>query len=133
MYFPFDFTVLLSTLFFSTRHPAHIDQLCTRGIKIDITSPGPDAPWTENASGNVTWTSTAIGPPDITVLVANHDPSVLAAPLAIVAFQNLLAETFTWPKVELAPADGYQVQFADTLNNSKILAESGPFTVLPPN
>ncbi|TCD62668.1 hypothetical protein EIP91_006590 [Steccherinum ochraceum] len=102
------------------------------GNGIKITAPSQDNSWTQNAENIITWTTSTSAPPKVTILIANSDPAILRAPLAIASSVDVADGTFTYTKTSLRAADGYEVRFTNPRNNTQVYATSKKFTVNAP-
>ncbi|KAG6843837.1 hypothetical protein H0H87_012668, partial [Tephrocybe sp. NHM501043] len=89
----------------------------------DIVSPSQDVWWVAKSINTLTWdcnSADAKAHPTFTVLVANTDPKVLVAPLAIIGIQNNFdcSKTITQDQLSAPAGTGYTILFANTLNQS---------------
>ncbi|KAI0249751.1 hypothetical protein BJV78DRAFT_1276034 [Lactifluus subvellereus] len=93
---------------------------------------GPDLWWVAQSENTLVW-ACRDNPPaaSYTLLVNNTNPTILAAPEAIVAnIPNAdCSHSITLQQAVLTPATGYTVIFADILDQTKIYAVSKPFEV----
>ncbi|KAG6906221.1 hypothetical protein DXG01_015144 [Tephrocybe rancida] len=101
-----------------------------------ISSPSANVWWVAKSINTLTWNCkdpVALSHPAFTVLVANKDPKVQTAPIAIIGIQNNFDcyKTITQDQISAAPGTGYTVLFANTLNQTEIWATSEEFEIKP--
>jgi hypothetical protein len=106
------------------------------GVAADlkITSPGgPDLWWVGGSQNVLVWTCNDSSYTSFTVLLANKDPKILVAPIAIIAIVNNYdcSKAITKDQANQPPGTGYTVQLADIFNSTHIYAESQPFEIKP--
>jgi hypothetical protein len=99
--------------------------------QLTITSPGTNDWWVAQSLNTLAWTCSTSPYQNFTVLLANSNSAVLAAPLAIIAVQDNFdcSETITQQESAQPAGTGYIVQFASTLNSTDIYAQSQPFEI----
>lgn len=95
---------------------------------------GSELWWVGDASNNIVWTCQTSPFSNFTVLVANQDPKILASPIAVIAIENNYdcSKTIIPDQSNLTAATGYIVQFANTLNETDVYAQSQPFEIKAP-
>jgi hypothetical protein len=101
---------------------------------LTIISPGgSNLWWVANSQNNIVWTCQESPYGTFTVLVANSDPKILAAPIAIIAIENNYdcSKEITQDQANQAAGTGYTIQLANPLNNTDVYAESQPFEIKP--
>jgi hypothetical protein len=99
---------------------------------LSIVSPGGDGLWwVAKSQNNIVWTCQTSPVGNFTILVANSDPKVLVAPIAIVAIENNFdcSKTITQDQANQAPGTGYTIQLANPFNETDIYAQSQPFEI----
>jgi len=92
---------------------------------------GPNLWWVASAENNIVWTCQTSPYQNFTILVANQNTQILSAPIAIVAIENNYdcSKIITPLQANQPVGTGYMVQFANTLNQSDIYAQSQPFEI----
>jgi len=95
---------------------------------------GADLWWVGDAQNNIVWTCQTSPFSNFTVLIANQDPKVLASAIAVIAIENNYdcSKTIIPDQSNLTAATGYVVQFANTLNETDVYAQSQPFEIKAP-
>jgi len=103
------------------------------GLSI-IVPGGPELWWVGDAENNIVWTCQTSPFMNFTVLVANQNPKILAAAIAVIAIENNYdcSKTIIPDQSNLTAATGYIVQFANTLNETDVYAQSQPFEIKAP-
>jgi hypothetical protein len=99
---------------------------------LSIISPGGSGLWwVAQSQNNIVWTCQTSPYDNFTVLVANSDPKVLSAPIAIIAIENNYdcSKEITQDQSNQPVGTGYTIQFANPLNNTDVYAESQPFEI----
>ncbi|KAF9240447.1 hypothetical protein BU15DRAFT_87657 [Melanogaster broomeanus] len=83
------------------------------------------------SANTLTWTCTTSSYTSFTVLIANSNPSILVAPMAIISIQENYdcSKLLTQQQVVQPVGTGYTIQFANILNGTDIYAESQPFEI----
>lgn len=102
------------------------------GDGIQILSPGgPDVWWVAQSQNTLTWTCQTTTITNFTVLVANGNPQVLTAPIAIIAQENnfVCSQTIGPDQINQPPATNYTIQFANPFNSTDIYVSSLPFEI----
>jgi len=102
--------------------------------QLQIISPGgPDLWWVAKSINTLSWTCQTSPFQTYTILIANKDPKVLSAPMAIVGVQNNFdcSKSITQDQANQAPGTGYTIQLADPLNSTNIYASSKEFEIKP--
>ncbi|KAI0264650.1 hypothetical protein BC834DRAFT_970596 [Gloeopeniophorella convolvens] len=98
-----------------------------------ILSPGgPDLWWVAQSQNVIAWSCRDNPPATVYQLLLNNtDPTILPAPMAIVAnIQNAdCSHTITTQQAALTPSPSYTLIFADNLDQTKIYATSQVFEV----
>ncbi|KAG1867199.1 hypothetical protein DFJ58DRAFT_742926 [Suillus subalutaceus] len=99
--------------------------------QLTVTSPGTNDWWVASSANTLSWTCSTSPYQNFTILLTNSNPSVLSAPLAIIAVQQNYdcSETITQQQSAQPAGTGYIVQFASTLNITDIYAQSEPFEI----
>jgi hypothetical protein len=100
--------------------------------QLTVISPGgPDLWWVADSQNDLVWSCQSSPYLNFTVLVANPNPSILPAPIAIIAIEEnyICSQEITQDMSNQPPAVNYTVQFANPLNNTDIYAESQPFEI----
>ncbi|KAF9220811.1 hypothetical protein BS17DRAFT_636556, partial [Gyrodon lividus] len=99
--------------------------------QLNITNPNPNSWWVAGSANTLAWTCNTSPYTTFTVLLTNSNPSILNAPLAIIAIQQNYdcSETITQQQSSQPAATGYTVQFANPLNNTEVYAETEPFEI----
>ncbi|KAN0136850.1 hypothetical protein V8E53_005291 [Lactarius tabidus] len=95
-------------------------------------APGPNVWWVAESENSLVWTCNDNAPSAAyQLLVNNTNPTILAAAEAIVANvpNSDCSFSLTIQQAVLAPATGYTLIFADTLDQTKIYATSQQFEV----
>ncbi|EIM87644.1 uncharacterized protein STEHIDRAFT_168338 [Stereum hirsutum FP-91666 SS1] len=120
-------------MFASTLKATLIASLAGYASAFSITSPGGDSLWWVAQSQNtLIWTCNDNAPATtFQVLLANGDPTILTAPMAIIAsVQNAdCSHTITQQQAALTPATNYTILLANIVNSTDIYATSAPFEV----
>jgi len=100
---------------------------------LEVTTPSAANWWVAQSQNLLAWTcqNTTIG--NFTVLVSNTTPTILDAPLAIIAMQdNFDCSIIVGQSVGNLPAgSGYQVLLANPLNITDVYASSQQFEIKP--
>ncbi|KAF8870331.1 hypothetical protein BD779DRAFT_1415734, partial [Infundibulicybe gibba] len=102
--------------------------------QLQVTNPGgPDLWWVAKSINILSWTCDTSPFQTFTVLIANEDPKILPAPLAIIAVQNNsdCSRAVAPDQVNLTPATGYAIRLVDPLNSTSIFATSEKFEIKP--
>ncbi|KAG1726406.1 hypothetical protein EDB19DRAFT_2028408 [Suillus lakei] len=99
--------------------------------QLTITSPGTNDWWVASSLNTISWTCDTSPYLNFTILLANSNPAVLAAPLAFIAVQENFdcSESITQQQSAQPAGTGYTIQFASTLNSTDIYAQSEPFEI----
>lgn len=100
--------------------------------QLEVISPSGDNLWWVAQSDNtLMWSCKSSPYSNFTVLITNSNPSILSAPLAIIAQQENYdcSETIAKTQINESPATGYTIQLADPFNNTNIYAQSQPFEI----
>jgi hypothetical protein len=92
---------------------------------------GPNLWWVGKSSNTLAWSCHDSPYTNFTVLIANKDPKILSAPLAVIAQQNNYdcSHLITQDQVNQTPATGYIVQLANPFNSSDVYAASAEFEI----
>jgi len=101
---------------------------------LTIISPGgSNLWWVDNSANTLVWDCSDTTHDQFNVLIANSNPSVLAAPLPILAtLPNYVCSRLIAATVFNVPAaTGYTVQLTNIFNNTDIYATSEPFEIKP--
>jgi len=101
---------------------------------LKIISPGgPDLWWVAKSQNVISWTCNESPYGNFTILVANKNPAILVAPMAVVAIENNFdcSKTITQDQASQAPGTGYTIQLANILNQTDVYAESQEFEIKP--
>jgi len=102
--------------------------------QVKIYSPGAEVWWVAQSTNTLAWTCNdpaAAQNPTFTILLANSDPNILAAPLAILSPEENFncAQSIGAEQVNLPPGTNYTIQFANILNQTAVFATSEPFEI----
>ncbi|KAG1843092.1 hypothetical protein C8R48DRAFT_751001 [Suillus tomentosus] len=99
--------------------------------QLTITSPGANDWWVASSVNTLAWSCTTSPYLNFTILLANSNLSVLPAPLAIIAVQENFdcSKSITQQQSAQPAGTGYVIQFASTLNETDIYAQSQPFEI----
>jgi len=92
---------------------------------------GPSLWWIAKSQNNIVWTCQGSPYQNFTVLIANQNPQVLTAPIAIIAVEDNFdcSKTITPDQANQPVGTGYIVQLANTLNSTDVYAQSEPFEI----
>ncbi|KAH7924942.1 hypothetical protein BV22DRAFT_1034639 [Leucogyrophana mollusca] len=99
--------------------------------QLTITTPSANLWWVGQSLNTLAWTCSSSPYQNFTVLLANSNPAVLSAPIAIIAVQYNYdcSETITQQQASQAPGTGYTIQLANTLNSTDVYTTSEPFEI----
>ncbi|KAG1729515.1 uncharacterized protein EDB91DRAFT_1227968 [Suillus paluster] len=99
--------------------------------QLTIISPGASDWWVASSQNTLSWTCSTSPYMNFTILVANPNTAILASPLAIIAVQENYdcSKTITQQQSAQPAGTGYILQFANTLNETDIYAQSEPFEI----
>jgi hypothetical protein len=93
-----------------------------------ITNPSPSKWWVADSQNVLEWDCQKSGLNKFTVLIKKDG---MAAPLAVIAIQDnfVCSLLVTSNQVNVAPDTGYQLLFANIINNTDVYLTSDPFEV----
>jgi len=99
--------------------------------QLTITSPSANDWWVAQSLNTLSWTCDTSPYQNYTILLTNTNPSILPAPLAIIAVQYNFdcSKTITQQQSAQPAGTGYTVQFASTVNSTDVYASSEPFEI----
>jgi hypothetical protein len=102
---------------------------------LQITQPSSSIWWVAKSQNVLAWNcqSGTDSVTNFTVLISNVNPSILAAPLAIIAIQQNFdcSIIITQDEASQPAATGYTILFANPLNNTDVYATSEQFEIKP--
>jgi len=95
-----------------------------------VTNPSPDKWWVAKSDNVLEWDCKNSGLVQFTVLIHRDG---MAAPLAVIAIQDnfVCSLLVTSNQVDVEPATGYRLLFADIINNTNVFTTSDEFEVMP--
>jgi len=108
--------------------------LATLAQGFSVTSPNANTWWVAKSLNVLNWDCKATdAPATFTVLIANKDPKVLVAPLAIIGIENNFdcSKEISQDQSNQAAGTGYTILLADPLNNTHVYATSDEFEIKP--
>jgi len=108
--------------------------LATLAQGFSVTAPSANTWWVAKSLNVLKWDCKASdAPATFTILVANKDPKILVAPLAIVGIQQNYdcSKEITQDQSNQAAGTGYTILLADPLNNTHVYATSDEFEIKP--
>jgi len=102
--------------------------------QVEIFSPSASVWWVAQSINTLAWTCNdpaAAANPTFTVLLANSNPDILVAPLAIIGIQNNFdcSQTITADQVSAAAGTNYTILFSSVNNQTAVFATSEPFEI----
>jgi len=100
---------------------------------LQITNPSSNSWWVADSANTLAWTCDDKTHDTFTILIGNSDPTILSAPIAIIAIQNNFdcSKLLTPEQVTQKAAPGYRVIFANPLNSTEVYAQSDVFEIKP--
>jgi hypothetical protein len=108
--------------------------LATLAQGFSVTAPSANTWWVAKSLNVLTWDCKASdAPATFTVLIANKDPKVLVAPLAIIGIEQNFdcSKEITQDQSNQPAGTGYTILLADPLNNTHVYATSDEFEIKP--
>ncbi|KAF8655584.1 hypothetical protein AX16_003005 [Volvariella volvacea WC 439] len=101
--------------------------------QLQITSPNSNTWWVAQSVNVMAWNCQESPYTNFTVLIANPDPQILPAPLAIIGIQYNYdcSKEITQQQSAQPAASGYTLIFADPFNSTNVFATSEPFEIRP--
>jgi len=106
--------------------------LATLSQGFSVTAPSASTWWVAKSLNVLTWDCKASdAPQQFTVLIANKDPTILVAPLAIIGIQQDFdcSKEITQDQANQAAGTGYTILLADPLNNTHVYTTSQEFEI----
>ncbi|KAG0702184.1 hypothetical protein DFH29DRAFT_805287 [Suillus ampliporus] len=99
--------------------------------QLTITSPGTNDWWVASSVNTLAWSCSSSPYQNFTIIIANTNTSILAAPLPIIAveYNYQCSLTITQQQSAQPAATGYTIMLASTLNITDIYATSEPFEI----
>jgi len=100
---------------------------------LTVTSPSSSVWWVAKSQNVLSWSCHDTTITEFTVLVANTNTQLQAAPLAIIAIQQNFdcSIVITQDQANQAPGTGWQILLANPINNTDVYATSDPFEIKP--
>jgi len=98
---------------------------------LQVTSPSSSIWWVAKSFNLIAWTCNDSQYATFTILINNTDPTVLTAPIAVIAIQNNYdcSITITQDQANQPVGTGWTVLLANPLNNTDVYATSEPFEI----
>jgi len=123
--------VLTSKLTFAAALSALVSTVAAQQQTFQIFQPDANWWWVAESENTMSWDCKSSPVQQFTVFITNTNPSVLSGRLAFIAEQANAdcSQLISKDQINQAPATGYQLQFADTINSSLIYATSDPFEI----
>ncbi|KAK2465107.1 hypothetical protein APHAL10511_002915 [Amanita phalloides] len=89
--------------------------------------------WVAKSQNVMSWDCKNSPVQQFTVFITNSNPAILTGPLALIAQQKNADCSLLIDKTQInqGPGTGYQIQFSDIINSSKIYATSDNFEIKP--